>query len=481
MDRGQPSERRKICVLHSPELNSMIIDREIFRAYDIRGVYPKQLNEEIAEKIGRALGTVFIKKGYKTVVVGRDDRKSSVSVSSSLVSGLLKTGCDVVFVGVTVEPAIHYFSFMESIDAAVNVTASHNPGEFGGIKVDYKNAVPLFGEELSRIVDIIEREDFTSGSGVYREEDLTQKYIEFIASKFRLTKPIKVVIYCGNGATSEIYPKILESIGARVVPLRCYLDDAFPKGIPDPETGNFYPELAAEVLQSRAKLGVGFDGDGDRVGDVDEKGKSYRADQMLVLYAKDLLLRFPKSTIAMDVKCSQVSQDYIKKLGGTPLMLRTGRAYFLEIMRDKKAMLAAELSGHIYFNEDFYGVDDGIYATCKLLKIMDESGQKLSKLMAEFPTAHSTPELKIDCDDSKKFEIVASVVRDIKKQGGYLDVNETDGARVSVSETGWFLVRASNTSPYISVRAEGKDSIEVANLIDKLAKLLAKYDAILKI
>lgn len=459
----------------------MTLTREIFRAYDIRGVYPSEINEKVAEKIGMALGTMLKTKGYATTAVGFDDRESSAAVSNSLMTGLISTGISVINVGITVEPALHYFTFLDKIDSAVNVTASHNPGQFNGIKVDFKNAIPCFGDELLKIYDIVQSGNFSKGNGTYSEENLNLKYIEFISSKFKLKKRIKVVVYCGNGATSVIYPQVLENIGATVVPLRCYFDGSFPAGVPDPESENFYPELRAQVIESHAQLGVGFDGDGDRVGEVDEKGTSYRADEMLQLFAKDVLTKNKGATVIFDVKCSQTVENYIRQLGGIPKMMRTGRAYFLEEMYNGRALLGGELSGHTYFKDDFLGFDDGIYATCRLLKIMDETNEKLSKLMTQFPKMYSTPEIKVPCLDKDKFDIVSKLVKDIEVSKQFVSINEIDGARVTVSQTGWFLIRASNTSPYISVRAEGKDIEEVSIILEKIAKLLAKYNAILKI
>jgi phosphomannomutase/phosphoglucomutase len=452
------------------------LPKEIFRAYDIRGLYPSEINEHGVELVGKALGTLLHKKGAKTIIVGTDNRESSSSLANSMMTGLLSTGINVISNGITVEPACHYFTFLKNIDASVNITASHNPGQFNGIKVDFKHGEPLFGDELASLYDIAKKGDFKVGKGEYKEESYNQKYIDFVSSKFKLKRKIKVVVYCGNGATSEIYPTILENIGAEVEPLRCYLDSDFPNGVPDPESGNFYPELIEQVLESKAELGVGFDGDGDRVGETDEKGNQYKADEMLLLFSKDVLSRHKGATIIFDVKCSQTVENYVKSQGGKPRMMRTGRSFILNEMYSGKALLGGELSGHIYFKDDYFGYDDGIYATCRLLKIMDETGLKLSKLMAEFPKMVSTPELKVTCPDKEKFGVVAKIVKDIKANKSIGELNETDGARVKVSETGWFLIRASNTSPYLSVRAEGKDAAEVGTILELVAMLLSPHN-----
>jgi phosphomannomutase / phosphoglucomutase len=453
----------------------MKISDNIFRAYDIRGTYPEELNEKNISSIAKALGTIFHKEGIKKVVVGFDDRPSSLTLVNKFMNGFLNTGIDVINTGITVQPAIHYYTFMDGVDAGINVTASHNPGKFNGIKIDLKNAVPFYGRKLKELQRLAESGSFVKGKGSYIEEDLSPHYIKFIASKFKLKNKMRVVVYCGNGATSHIYPKVLEQIGADVVPLRCYLDSDFPAGMPNPESGNFYKELRAEVLETRAMLGVGFDGDGDRVGEVDEKGSSYKADEIFLLYVKDVLTRNPGATIAYDVKCSEIVPEYIKKLNGKPKMLRTGRSYFLEEMYSDKVMLACELSGHVYFKDDFPGFDDGIYAACRLLKIMDDTGTKLSRLMDEFPKRTSTPELKIDCPDGKKFEIVNKVSNDIANLKNNWKIDKTDGVRVKVSDTSWFLVRASNTSPYLSIRVEGQDKQEVEDMVKMVGEMVYKY------
>jgi phosphomannomutase / phosphoglucomutase len=460
----------------------MQLSREIFRAYDIRGVYPSDLNEENIEVLGKAVGTLLLGKKLKNVVVGRDNRPSSSTLANCFIAGLISTGCNVTFTGITVEPAIHYFTFLDLVDAAVNITASHNPKDYTGIKIDYKNAVPCFGDDLQLLYKKADEGTFVKGEGTYKEENLNPRYIDFITSKFKLTKRIRVVIYCGNGATSEIYPEILQKIGADVVPLRCYLDSDFPKGVPDPETGTFYSELSSQVLESHANVGVGFDGDGDRVGDVDEKGRAYKVDQLVLLFIKDLLAKNKSAKIIYDVKCSQLVNEYITLHNGVPKMMRTGRSYILDEMYNGNALLGVELSGHVFFKDDYLGYDDGIYATCRLLKIMDESGEKLSKLMSEFPTRISTPEIKVDCADEKKFKVVEKVVALVKADKKYLNVDTTDGARVKVTSTAWFLIRASNTSPYLSIRAEGKDQKEVDRVLQEIARLLSNFkDVILKI
>lgn len=456
-----------------------MLPQNIFREYDIRGIYPTELNEENAELIGKAFGKILRARNIHKVVVGRDDRSSSISLSNSFVSGLVFSGCDVIDTGITVEPAIHYFTFLPHIDAAVNITASHNPRIYNGIKIDLAKATPYFGKDLQRLYTLCVEDHFEEHrEGSYVFKDLNKVYIDYIASLFKLKNRPRVVVYCGNGATSEIYPKILNKIGANVLPIRCYYDSAFPEGVPDPESGDFVKEVAQLVRDSEASIGVGFDGDGDRVGDIDERGYPYKMDEIALLYADEVVKKNKGATILFDVKCSQVLADHVTKIGGKAKMLRTGRGYFLEEMLSGKAMFGVELSGHVYFKDEYLGYDDGIYATCRLLRILDQTGKKLSELMQGFPKRYSTSEIKITCDDNEKFKIVDSLKERVRHLSVYHKVSELDGIRVNVTKTGWFLIRASNTGAYLSARVEADSKKEVQRILGHMAELLSEYPSI---
>lgn len=450
--------------------------KDIFRKYDIRGIYPSELDADTALLIGKAFGTLLRKHiAAPVVVLGRDDRASSITLFNSFSQGLLSTGCDVINVGVTVEPAIHFFSFINGVDAAVNITASHNPKNYNGIKIDLPNAQPFWDKDLLNLYETSLKGDFITGIGKITEKDLNALYIKYISSKFKLNNKIKTVIYCGNGATSNIYPEILMNIGAEVIPIACVLDSTFPEGVPDPEEGLFYPELSEQVQNAEATIGVGFDGDGDRMGVVDEKGQNYKTDMLYCLYIQDVLAKNKGATILYDVKSSKLVESCILENHGTAKMMPTGRGFFLDEMLSKRALLGAELSGHIYFADDYYGFDDGIYAFCRLLQIMDTQNKKLSELMNKFPKLVSTPEIKLNCEDSKKFEVINDLVKRCEKDSRFSNLITLDGIRAHVSPAAWFLIRASNTSPYLSLRVEGSSQQEVSTTLSTVAELVSKY------
>jgi phosphomannomutase / phosphoglucomutase len=453
----------------------MKANREIFKTYDIRGIYPTDLNDDLALHLGKAFGTVLRRKGLKSCVVGMDNRKSSTPLISNFVKGMLSTGCDVTNVGITLSPVIYFFTCVAGFDSGVNITASHNPKQYNGLKFVLADAVPFFGEDLLRLCDLVEIEDYETGEGVYQEKDLLPLYIEYMKHHFSFNKDTKVVINCGSGATSEIAPRVLTALGCSLATVHCNLDSSFPHGVPDPESKQYMAELESKVKEFGADVGFAFDTDGDRVGVADEHGKTYENDRMMLLYAKELLKKHPGATMIYDVKCSQVLEKEIAGMGGVPKMIRTGRTFFSKEMRNG-AILGCEFSGHTYFAGDYFGYDDGLYAVCMILKTLESSDKPLSELLSGFPKRTSTPEIKVMCEESKKYEVMKSIVEHVTGSGIYLNVSTVDGVRVTVTETGWFLIRASNTAPYLSVRVEGIDEAEVVSLLESVATLLSAHE-----
>jgi phosphomannomutase / phosphoglucomutase len=452
----------------------MTISKYIFKDYDIRGAYPDELNEETAEVIGKALGTIFAEQGIRRIVVGRDNRESSPGISDAVIKALLSTCCNVTNIGITLTPVIYFLTCILDFEAGVNITASHNPKKFNGIKINYKNARQFYGKDIQKVLEYVNNSKFVEGKGSYKEESLTEKYKDFIKKAFSYTKKYKVVFNCGNGATSEIVPEVLSSFGIDLQPINCKFDSSFPHEVPNPESPAFMDELKDEVLKNNADIGFGLDTDGDRFGVVDEKGNAYTADRILLLLAKDALKTKPGSTFLFDVKSSQVVGETIKELGGIPKMMRTGRSYFIEEVTTGKALMGAEFSGHIYIGDGYYGYDDGLYVACRILKIMEKEGRSLFELMSEFPQRVGTPEIKISCPDDKKFEVVENIIKNVGLSGKYKDVSYIDGVRAKVSDTGWFLIRASNTSPYLSARVEGVDETEVEEIKKEVDKLVSE-------
>jgi len=453
----------------------MLVSKTIFRDYDIRGVYPRDIDATAALLIGKALGTLLSKKNYIKAVVGRDDRESSPILTKNFIDGLLSTGINVTYIDVTLTPVIHFLTCTEDFDAGVIVTASHNPAQFNGFRIDLKNAVPYCGADILSLYDLIQKNKYKEGKGSYEEKNLSEKYIKFIKEKFSLQKKFKIVVDCGSGASSVIAPKLFNEIGVGVVPVYCEYNSNFPHGVPDPESPLFLEELQRRVVENKADVGFGYDTDGDRFGVVDEKGNSYDTDQMLLLFASDVLIKNKGKKVICDVKCSQLVEELVPPMGGSVEMIRTGHTYFVKEVALGKAILGAEYSGHVYFGDDYFGYDDGIYASCRLLDIMDRSGLKLSELMQHFPSRENTPEIKLECADTAKFDVIEKLKKDVKEAGQYKNIRIIDGVRANCTDTGWFLIRASNTSPYLSVRMEAKDKNELAYVGKNVFELVSKY------
>ncbi len=454
------------------------ISKKIFRDYDIRGVYPDDMNEDIAYLIGKALGTDLFSKNITNIVLGRDDRESSPSLAKNIIKGILEAGCNVTYIDITLTPIIHYLTCAFNFDAGVMVTASHNPKEFNGIRIDLKNAVSYYGEDLQRLYAIIELGKYSQGMGIYREEPLSLKYTEFIKENFFIRRRMKVIIDCGSGASSFLAPKIFKELGMDIEPVYCSYDSNFPHGVPDPENNIFLEELKNHVIKHKGDIGIGFDTDGDRFGIVDEKGNSYSNDYVLMLFSKYVLLKNPGATVVYDVKCSQLLEEVIPNFNGVPKMIRTGHPYLFKETSEGKAILGAEYSGHMFFADKYYGYDDGIYSSCRVLELMDNTGLPLSKLMDEFPRREATSEIKLPCSDENKFKVIDKLKKILKTNIKEDRLTFIDGVRVKLSSTGWFLIRASNTSPYISVRAEGRDKKELNFILKQVKIYLSGYDEI---
>jgi phosphomannomutase/phosphoglucomutase len=453
----------------------MLISKCIFRDYDIRGAYPGDLDGSAALLIGKALGTVFSERGIKNVVIGRDDRESSPILAKNITEGILSTGGNVTYIDITLTPIIHFLTCVKGFDAGIIVTASHNPKYFNGFRIDLKNAVPYYDKDLKKLWSIINSGKFRQGKGTYSEENLSLSYMDFIKNKFNFSKKLKIVVDCGSGASSFIAPKLFREMGLNVIPVYCSYDANFPHGVPDPENPLFLDDLEKRVVEKKADVGFGFDTDGDRFGFVDENGKAYSADYSLLFFAQDVLKENQGKTILYDVKCSKVLDEIIPKFGGKPEMIRTGHPYFVQKTLVGDAILGAEYSGHVFFADRYFGYDDGIYAACRTLEIMEKTGLKLSELMSSFPPRPGSPEMKLKCLDEDKFNVVEKLKAFLENGHKFKKVITIDGVRVEISDTGWFLVRPSNTSAYLSVRFEGKDERELKFVVRELLLLLSQY------
>ncbi|MDZ7261025.1 MAG: phosphomannomutase/phosphoglucomutase [candidate division KSB1 bacterium] len=442
----------------------------IFREYDIRGIAEEDLTDENVEKIGRAFGTYLGRKGLRKFVVGRDVRLSSERLKNAVIKGLFATGAEVIDVGELPTPGLYFAIIHLNADGGIMVTGSHNPIEFNGFKL-CEGIASIYGAKIQKLREIIEQDEYLEGVGVIRQVDVVPAYVETLKAKFNLPRKLKVVIDAGNGTTSVIAPALFEDLGCQVVRLYCEPDGRFPNHLPDPTVPKYMVDLQKKVLEEKADVGIGYDGDGDRIGAVDDKGQLIFADRLLALFSRDVLSRYPGSTIVFDVKCSQALPEYIEKHGGKPLMWKTGHSLLKAKMKEEHAPLAGEMSGHMFFADEYFGYDDAIYASGRLLQILSSSGKSLSQLAAEIPYFYSTPEIRVDCPDEKKFDIVKALSQFFKHQYQTIDI---DGVRVLFGD-GWGLVRASNTQPVLVLRFEAKTEKRLQEIKNIFQATLAEY------
>jgi phosphomannomutase/phosphoglucomutase len=454
-----------------------MIARGIFRQYDIRGVVGHDLTVNAVHAIGRAFAALLAERGVRpSVVVGRDNRPSGAALRDALVRGLTERGVRVTDIGVVPTPVMYWSLHHLDVAAGIQVTGSHNPPEFNGLKLCVGTA-SLHGDGIQRLYEIAADEgaagDDPAGraSAPVHTRDVLGDYVDdLVARTGRLSRPVHVVADCGNGAASLVAGRLFERLGARAELLYAESDGTFPNHHPDPTVVENLQDLIARVRTSGAELGIGFDGDGDRIGLVDGDGTIVWGDYLLILYARDVLARTGAGQpIIFDVKCSQALSDAIAGAGGTPVMWKTGHSLIKEKMKELHAPLAGEMSGHMFFAEGFYGHDDALYAAARLLRIVADSGKSVRELLADIPRYVSTPELRVDCPDDRKFEVVAAAVAHFR---AHHDVIDVDGVRVLYGD-GWGLIRASNTQPILVLRIEARSEHRVAEIRAEFAAWLA--------
>ncbi|MCR4409532.1 MAG: phosphomannomutase/phosphoglucomutase [Candidatus Saccharicenans sp.] len=432
----------------------MKIRKEIFREYDIRGVVGEDLTPELATVIGRAVASKVQKAGKKEVAVGRDCRLSSPALAQGLTEGLLASGCRVVDLGVVPTPLVYFSVFYKKMEAAVMITGSHNPPEFNGFKVMVGEET-LYGEGIQDLYRIIEAEDFVkpAAEGTSSKYDPIPEYIDYVASQVKLARPVRVVIDPGNGTAGPVAAPLFRRLGAEVIELYTEMDGRFPNHHPDPTLPEALKDLIAKVKETGAELGIAYDGDADRVGAVDDTGQIIWGDQLMIIFARDLLASHPGAAVISEVKASQLLYDEIKRLGGRPIMWKTGHSLIKKKIREEKALLAGEMSGHIFFADRWFGFDDAIYASSRLLEIVSRSDRKLSQYLADLPRTYNTPEIRIYASDEVKFRIVEMVKEALSQHPGVRQIIDIDGVR-AVFDRGWGLLRASNTQPVLVLRFE---------------------------
>ena len=438
------------------------MNKNIFREYDIRGVYPIDLNEDIYFEIGNAIASKCNQLNIESIVLGRDGRLSGKSLMNALENSLINNGINVENIGIVTSPLLYYAAKKHSSKSGIMVTGSHNPKEYNGIKMIIDDE-PVSGKEIFELIGAPNNTSIKGTSSV--NEDVIDNYIEEVKSKSIQSKnEIKVVIDCGNGAAGVIAPKLFTALGFNVVEIYSEVDGNFPNHHPDPGNPENLKDLSDKVLSEKANIGLAFDGDGDRLGVVDNKGKIIPQDKFLMLLAKDILKNSPQAKIIFDVKCTNRLKDVILSYGGEPIMSPTGHFHIKKMLRKTNAHLAGEMSGHIFFNDDWYGFDDAHYSGFRLIKILIENESELSELLGEFPDGFTTPEINLDVDEDKKFQIVD----EFKKSASFenASVSMLDGLRVEY-EDGWGLLRASNTTPKLVLRFEGTSQKSLDGIIRK--------------
>src|SRR3954465_4659168 len=421
----------------------MALSRAIFREYDIRGIAGRDLTEDVATAVGGAFAAFLDEKGVRGAIsVGRDNRPSGVGLHKALVDGLLASGADVVDIGVVPTPLAYWSQHKLDVVGGIQITGSHNPPEYNGFKLGLETN-SIYGGDIQRIFDLAVEGKLPRGKGKLGSEQVIAGYVDDIAARVGTLPPqMKVVLDCGNGAGALVAPKLFAKLGIKPRCLFCESDGTFPNHHPDPTVPGNVEALIAAVKKGRADIGIAFDGDADRIGVIDESGEITWGDYRLILHARDALARTGKGqSIVFDVKASQALPEAVEKAGGIPVMWKTGHSLIEQKMHDTHAPVGGEMSGHKFFSEGYYGFDDALYGAARLLKIVADSGRKLEDLLADVPRFVSTPEIRIDCPDDRKFGIVKEAG---KYFGARYDVISVDGARVLFGD-GWGLIRASNT------------------------------------
>ncbi|MCF6765102.1 phosphomannomutase/phosphoglucomutase [Thiotrichales bacterium 19S3-7] len=451
------------------------IPEHIFRAYDIRGIAFKELTEEIVELIGQALGSQAIEQGEKTIVVGRDGRLSGAQLMKSLRRGMLSSGCDVIDIGVVPTPVLYYAAQATGTGSGVMLTGSHNPKEYNGIKMVIAGKT-LASEDIQSLLQRIKTSTFFEGNGILHEKSVTWDYINCVANDIKIIRPLKAVVDAGNGVAGSLVPQLLETLGVEVVKLYCDVDGNFPNHHPDPSRPENLSDLIEVVRKEKADVGLAFDGDGDRLGVVTSSGKIIDPDRQLMLYALSVLRESPGAKILYDVKCTKNLAAFVKAHGGKPVMYKTGHALIKRQMKLLDAALAGEMSGHIFFNDRWFGFDDALYVAARLLETLSNEEQSIDQLFDAIPETVNTPEIMLKVSESKKFDIVQQL-RDsaLVTFTDATDIITIDGVRVEF-EHGWGLVRASNTTPCLSLRFEADSQASLALIQNRFKEWLKSID-----
>jgi len=438
---------------------------KVFREYDIRGIAGSEITDSDVSTLGRAFGTYMGRQGRRRIVVGRDCRLTSDGYRDLLVAGLLESGMDVVDIGVCPTPLFYFAIRHLDREGGMMITASHNPPEYNGFKI-CNGFDTIAGAEIQMLAQIVYSGDFIAAEGKLDHFDVLTPYINFVTQNIRLESRLRVGIDAGNGTGGPVATTILKSLGCEIHPIYCDMDGTFPNHEPDPTIMENLVDLRNLILRERLDLGIAYDGDSDRLGVLDHRGEVIFGDKLLIIFAREILSRRPGAVIISEVKCSKTLYEDIEKHGGRAVMWKAGHSLIKAKMKEVDAQLAGEMSGHIFFKDGYFGFDDAIFASCRLLEVLSRTGKRIPELLDGVPETHTTPEIRIECSDEIKFEVVERAKAEFKENK--LKVIDIDGARISFPD-GWGLVRASNTQPALVLRfeAEAPDRLsEIRDLVE---------------
>lgn len=453
------------------------IAESIFKAYDIRGIVDESLTVDMAHAIGKALGSEAVALKQTAIAVARDGRLSGPKLIQALTDGILSTGINVVNVGLVPTPVLYFACFHLKTSSGIMLTGSHNPPNYNGLKMVLNNTT-LSGETIQALKQRILDKNFATGNGEYSEQDISEDYLKHITDDVKLSRPLKIVIDAGNGVAGELAPKLYKAMGCEITELYCDIDGSFPNHHPDPSQPETLEVLIDTVKKEKADVGFAFDGDGDRLGVIAPDGEIIWADRQMILYAQDILERNPGADIIYDIKCSVNLTKAIEEAGGNPLMWKTGHSLVKAKLKETGAPLAGEMSGHIFFKERWFGFDDALYTGARLLEILAKSDKSTQEIFSALPDMTNTPELRLDTEEGENFALMQKLVEAANFENA--KITDIDGIRVDF-EHGWGLVRASNTTPCLVIRFEGRDQKTMDEIQEAFRKLFHSVDKTLSL
>ena len=455
----------------------MTISEDIFRAYDIRGVVENALTPDATQQIGQAFATEALAQGQKTVVIGRDGRLSSPELAQRLSEGLRAGGCDVIDIGMVPTPVLYYATHKLKTGTGIMVTGSHNPPQYNGLKMLIAGNT-LYGDGIKAFYHMIVEGRINNGEGTHTEQNVIPDYLDTIVNDIKLKKPLNIAVDCGNGVAGVLATELFTRLGCNVTELFCDVDGNFPNHHPDPSKPENLIDLQKAVKENNLDIGLAFDGDGDRVGILDDKQNVLWADRQMMLYSADVLKRKPGALIIFDIKSTSNLETYIKNLGGDPLMWKTGHSFIKAKMKETGAELAGEMSGHIFFKERWFGFDDGLYSAARMLEIVSQHDESSSEIFEALPDSFNTPELQIDFEEGEHYKFMTKFIDKAKFENA--DTVTIDGIRVNYAE-GWGLIRPSNTTPCLVLRFEANDEDTLATIQNTFREQLLAVDSTLNL